>query len=50
MFQKGQQKPGLLTISEDMVDEWESFKVGVRVDELGFYSCYKTGETIWLRE
>jgi uncharacterized membrane protein YcaP (DUF421 family) len=43
-------KPGLPTISEDMIDEWEAYKVGEKAEKGGFYSCYKTGETVWIEE
>ncbi len=49
-FRAGKQKPGLPTISEDMIDAWNPHKAGTQVEESGFYSCYKTGETIWLEK
>lgn len=46
----GKQKPGLPTISEDMIEDWNPHKAGMQVEEPGFYSCYKTGETTWLEK
>jgi uncharacterized membrane protein YcaP (DUF421 family) len=47
-FRAGKQKPGLPTVSEDMVQEWKPHKAGTKIENSGFHSCYKTGETIWL--
>jgi uncharacterized membrane protein YcaP (DUF421 family) len=47
-FRAGKQKPGLPTISEDMIEDWNPHKAGIQVEKSGFYSCYKTGETVWL--
>ncbi|MGB9929032.1 MAG: DUF421 domain-containing protein [Methanosarcina sp.] len=44
------QKPGLPTISEDMIEEWKPHNAGENAKEAGFYSCYKTGETIWVEK
>ncbi|GLI14422.1 hypothetical protein MTHERMMSTA1_15480 [Methanosarcina thermophila MST-A1] len=44
------EKPGLPTISEDMIDEWKPHKAGAKVEISGYHSCYKTGETIWLEK
>jgi len=49
-FRAGKQKPGLPTISEDMIEDWNPHKIGTQVEESGFYSCYKTGETIWFKK
>lgn len=49
-FRAGKQKPGLPTISEDMIEDWNPHKAGMQVEEPGFYSCYKTGETTWLEK
>ncbi len=49
-FRNGEEKPGLPTISEDMIQGWKPHKTGTKVEKLGFYSCYKTGETIWLEQ
>jgi hypothetical protein len=35
------QKPGLPTISEDIIEEWKSFKGGMQADKSGFYSCLR---------
>jgi uncharacterized membrane protein YcaP (DUF421 family) len=48
-FRQGKQKPGLPTISEDM-DDWNPHKAGEKVENSGYYSCYKTGETVWLEK
>ncbi len=47
-FRTGKQKPGLPTVSEDMIQEWKPHKAGTKIENSGFHSCYKTGETIWL--
>jgi uncharacterized membrane protein YcaP (DUF421 family) len=47
-YRAGKQKPGLPTISEDMIDEWKPHEAGTQVEISGYHSCYKTGETIWL--
>lgn len=47
-FRDGEQKPGLPTISEDMLEDWNPHEAGKQVEEQGYYSCYKTGETVWL--
>jgi uncharacterized membrane protein YcaP (DUF421 family) len=44
-YRAGKQKPGLPTISEDMIQEWKPYKAGTQVENSGFHSCYKTGET-----
>lgn len=49
-FRTGKQKPGLPTISEDMVQEWNPHKAGTQVENSGFHSCYKTGKTTWLEK
>lgn len=49
-FRTGKQKPGLPTISEDMVEDWDPHKAGDKVESSGYYSCYKTGETVWLEK
>jgi uncharacterized membrane protein YcaP (DUF421 family) len=49
-FRNGEEKPGLPTISEDMIHEWKPHKTGTKVEKSDFYSCYKTGETIWLEQ
>lgn len=49
-FQAGKQKPGLPTISGDMIEDWNPHKAGEKVESSGYYSCYKTGETIWMEE
>ena len=49
-FPADKRKPGLPTISEDMIDEWEPHNAGEKAKEAGFYSCYKTGETVWIEE
>lgn len=43
-------KPGLPTISEDMTEELRPLKAGTIVESSSYYSCYKTGETIWLEK
>lgn len=35
------QKPGLPIISEDIIEEWKSFKGGMQADKSGFYSCLR---------
>lgn len=47
-FRTGKQKPGLPTVSEDIIQEWKPHKAGTKIENSGFHSCYKTGETIWL--
>lgn len=47
-FRDGEQKPGLPTISEDMLEDWNPHEAGKQVEEQGYYSCYKTGKTVWL--
>lgn len=47
-FRTGKQKPGLPTVSEDMIQEWKPHKASTKIENSGFHSCYKTGETIWL--
>jgi hypothetical protein len=37
-------------LSEDMNGELVILKAGTQVDESGFYSCYRTGETIKLKK
>lgn len=49
-YRAGKQKPGLPTISEDMIQEWKPYKAGTQVGNSGFHSCYKTGETTWLEK
>lgn len=49
-FRTGKQKPGLPTISEDMVQEWNPHKAGTQVENSGFHSCYKTGKNTWLEK
>lgn len=49
-FPAGKQKPGLPTISEDMIKELKPHKKGEKVESSGYYSCYKTGETVWLEK
>lgn len=49
-YRPGKEKPGLPTISEDMIDEWKPHKAGTKVEIPGYHSCYKTGETIWLEK
>ena len=43
-------KPGLPTISQDMLRELNPHKAGEKVEESGHYSCYKTGKTIFLEK
>jgi len=49
-FPADKRKSGLPTISEDMIDEWEPHNTGEKAKEAGFYSCYKTGETVWIEK
>lgn len=49
-YRTGKDKPGLPTISEDMIDEWKPHKSGTKVEISGYHSCYKTGKTIWLEK
>jgi len=49
-YRPGKEKPGLPTISEDMIDEWKPHKAGTKVEISGYHSCYKTGETVWLEK
>ncbi|MDW5550526.1 DUF421 domain-containing protein [Methanosarcina sp.] len=42
--------PGLPTLSQDMIWELNPHKAYEKVEDPGFYSCYKTGETIWLEK
>ncbi|MDY9926107.1 DUF421 domain-containing protein [Methanosarcina sp.] len=49
-FPAEKQKPGLPTISEDMIKELNPHKAGTKVESSGYYSCYKTGDTNWLEK
>jgi uncharacterized membrane protein YcaP (DUF421 family) len=49
-FRDDKKKPGLPTISEDMLEEWNPNKTGEQVEKSGFYSCYKTGVTVRLEK
>ena len=49
-FPADKRKPGLPTISQDMIQDIKHYKTGMQVQEPGFYSCYKTGKTLWLEK
>ena len=49
-FRAENEKPGLPTISEDMIEDWNPRIADEKVEISGYYSCYKTGETVWLEK